>query len=98
MSVTKVVVFTRSASVQPAAASALRRFSPTCYLRPHVAWADDFTRFVARELPGDENQPLSLHYDDVVVEHMAPKRALKQRLRLDLLRRHNQPLLLRPCC
>src|SRR5262249_174447 len=54
----------------------------------HISWADNFTRFVASELPGNENQLLTLRHDHMVIKHMAAECVLKQCLRLDLLRRH----------
>jgi len=56
MSVTKVVVLTRSFSVAPAAFErAFEVFTDLFDLHAHVAGPDNFALVVARQLSGDEN-------------------------------------------
>jgi hypothetical protein len=76
MSVVKVWVRTRSASVAPAAARAA--FADLADLRAHVSFADDLAGLVAGEQAGHEDQLSRDDGHDRRIEHVPADNALRQ--------------------
>jgi hypothetical protein len=92
MSVTNVVVFTRSFSVAPAAGQRdFEVLADLADLGPHVALADDVAVAVARQLARDEDHAPPLDRNDVRVEDLPAHDALVQRRGLDVITLHRRP-------